>query len=106
MTEKEKGQVSDTYHTFDELYYVKGIMFVSILMSNPDISWRTRKHHDEVINPMYHGMFLAGINTKEGQFTFHLEEEMWEKLNSINTIECSPVYDGHTTMDVTRLLSI
>jgi len=37
-----------------------------------DRSWKSFKHAD---GTMYDGMFIAGIETPEGQYTYHCEEE-------------------------------
>lgn len=44
---KEKGistkNISDGYHTFEELYYQRTILLSIICNTNPNISWKSKK---------------------------------------------------------------
>lgn len=52
---------------------------------------------------MYDGMFIAGIDTPEGQYTYHCENDLWDLFN-IKELEHAPEWDGHEPKDVVRLL--
>lgn len=97
--------VSDSYHTFGELYYFRHVLFATILNSNKDKSWKSLKHHNDEEFPMFDGMFIAGINTEYGQFTFHIEIEYWDMFKC-KEIDRAPEYDGHISEDIVRLLSL
>ena len=43
------AKVSDGYHTFDELYFHRMILFSIICKTFKDSSWRSRKHHDNTM---------------------------------------------------------
>lgn len=94
--------VSDGYHTFDELYYHRGLLFSLVCNQNNEISWKSRKHSD---GTMYNGMFIAGINTPEGQYTYHCENDLWDLFN-VKELEHAPEWDGHKPKDIVRLLSL
>ena len=95
----DKGDISDGYHTFNELYNHRAVLF-SVICKQDKTSWKSRKHHD---GTMYDGMFIAGIGTPYGQCTYHLDNEYWE-LFKVKEIPCAPEWDGHTPDDVlTRL---
>lgn len=97
-----KNIINDGYHTMDELYYHRGLLFSVICSQNIDISWKSRKHSD---GTMYDGMFIAGIDTPEGQYTYHCENDLWD-LFDVKELENSPEWDGHKPKDIVRLLSL
>lgn len=94
--------VSDGYHTFDELYYHRMILFSIVCNSNKDKAWKSWLHDD---GEMFDDMFIVGIKTHEGQYTYHYDKEYWEKFD-VKEIDKAPEWDGHKPEDITRLLSI
>lgn len=64
------GETSDGYHTFNELYHHRAVLFSVIVKAFPDHAWKSRKHHD---GTMYDGMFIVGIETPDGQATYHYD---------------------------------
>jgi hypothetical protein len=94
--EAVKGSTSDGYHTFDELYHHRTVLFSIICKLNPACSWKSKKHFD---GTMYHGMFIAGITTPLGDATYHVEEEEWELFDGVAELEHAPEFDGHTPED-------
>lgn len=97
-----KNSISDGYHTMDELYYHRGVLFSVVCNQNRSLAWKSRKHSD---GTMCDGMFIAGINTPEGQYTYHCENDLWDLFN-IKEIDNAPEWDGHEPKDVTRLVSL
>ena len=98
------GQISDGYHTFDSLYYQRCILFAALVKQNKDKAWKSRNHEDG--EPCFGGgWFIVGINTPEGQYTYHYENKYWVLFNC-KELEKAPKWDGHTDIDVTRLLSL
>ena len=89
------GKFSDGYHTFDELYHHRAVLFSVICKSNLDKAWKSKKHHD---GSMYDGMFIVGIETPDGQATYHYDiDPYWDKyFNLIKEVEYAPEWDGHT----------
>lgn len=57
------GETSDGFHTFDELYRHRAVLFSFIVACFPGASWKSRRHHD---GTMYDGMFIVGIETPWG----------------------------------------
>ena len=98
-----RKQVSDGYHTFDELYYHRMILFSLLLNSHKDISWKAKKHHDGTM--FDEDSFICGIETPEGQYTYHYKLEYWDMFD-VKELEFAPEYDGHKPSDITRLLSL
>ena len=97
-----RKDVSDGYHTFDELYYHRMILFSIICNQNKDISWKSKLHGD---GTMFEGNFIVGIDTPEGQYTYHYHMEYWD-MYDVKELEYAPKYDGHVPKDITRLLGL
>lgn len=95
--------ISDGYHTFEELYYHRMILFSIILNQNPDKAWKSKMHHDGTM--FDDESFICGIETPEGQYTYHYKLEYWDKFK-VEELDFAPEYDGHKPKDITRLLSL
>jgi len=98
------GAMSDGYHTFDDLYYQRLVLFATIVNNNPDISWKSYKHEDGKLC-FGGGWFIVGIDTPEGSYTYHYENKYFDMFKC-KELETAKHWDGHTDKDVTRLLSI
>lgn len=92
-SEKITGETSDGYHTFNELYYHRAVLFSAICRCFPERSWKSRKHHD---GTMYPGMFIVGIETDDGQATYHYDIEPCWDMFPVKELEQAPEWDGHT----------
>ena len=95
---EDKGNTSDGYHTFNELYEHRCLLFISLMCSHQAISWRAKKHED---GTMYDGWFVAGMHLNTGDISYHLPLKVWSLLDgkAIQTFELSPKWDGHTAQD-------
>ena len=102
LTLPNKGELSDGYHTYNELYDHRMILFSIICSQNINLSWKSKLHED---GTMFKDYFIVGINTPEGPFTYHYHIKHWDKFNILE-LEKAPYYDGHTPDDITRLYSI
>lgn len=98
-----RNAVSDGYHTFRELYYHRMVLFSIILNQNKDKAWKAKKHHDGTM--FGDDSFICGIETPEGQYTYHYHLSDWGKFN-VKELEFAPEYDGHKPCDITRLYSL
>lgn len=104
---QDAGSVSDGYHTFDELYHQRAILFATIVNSNPDISWKSLKHEDGNYCFDKNGdWFIVGIDTPEGSYTYHYETDKYWDIFKCQVLKYGKHWDGHTEKDVTRLLSL
>lgn len=98
--------IGDGYHTFDELYEQKIVLFSVICNSYPKLSWKSKKHFDEENDPMFNGCFIVGINTPKGVATYHFKLKYWNEFD-IPELECAPKYDGYSSDEVlTRIKSL
>lgn len=103
LVEKIKtGELSDGYHTFNELYYHRAVLFSVICNSHRNIAWKSKKHHD---GTMYDDMFIVGIDTPQGQYSYHYDMNIWSMFDVIE-LEYAPEWDGHKPSDIERLRSI
>jgi hypothetical protein len=97
------GQVSDGYHTFDELYEHRHALFLALCRQDPNRVWRSKLHAD---GSAFDGWFVMGINEAPGhQITYHLPMRLWEEADFADTIDRAPEWDGHTSADVITRLS-
>lgn len=94
------GNVSDGYHTFNELYEARNTLFIALakMASKEKEVWKSMNHSD---GSNYNGWFILGINKRKGsQITFHLPLAMWDKCKFAETLEKAPAFDGHSSKDV------
>lgn len=87
------GNTSDGYHTFNELYHHRAVLFSVIVRDHPELAWKSKLHHD---GTMYDGMFIVGINTPKGQATYHYDIDPYWEMFDCKELERAPEWDGHT----------
>lgn len=101
----DTNEISDGYHTFEELYEHRIRLFITIckLVQHNHQVWRTRTHSD---GTRWDGWFLLGIGVESGeQITYHLPEKYWVECDFAVYRFSAPEYDGHTSEDVLKRLS-
>jgi hypothetical protein len=109
----DEVSISDGYHTFDELYDHRIILYTALckninevlILENPGKFeiWKSQKHSD---GTNIDGWFVLGIGTDKGkQITYHLPNEKWNKCNFAVALEKAPEFDGHTSEDVLKRIS-
>lgn len=116
---KDVGEVSDGYHTFNELYEHRIVLFIAFCkqlnekinadningVKMAEISgaiWRSKTHSD---GSKWDGWFVLGINREKGiQITYHLPIEKWKETDFAETLDKAPEFDGHTPKDVLERL--
>ena len=105
--DKNMDHVSDGYHTFEQLYHQRAILFAVIVNTYPWLSWKTKKHEDGNYCFDKNGeWFLACIETPKGNYSYHYKTEDYWDLFNCDEIEKAKAFDGHTEKDVDRLLSL
>ena len=100
---KHKGDISDGYHTFNELYDHRAALTAALFKSLPsDMVYKSKKHHD---GTMYDGMFIVGANLPDiGAISYHYDLDPWWDVFNIREVENAPEWDGHTPNDVIERL--
>jgi hypothetical protein len=101
MSDKIDGNTSDGYHTFNELYHQRAVLFAALINGRPE-AWKSLLHSD---GTMFDDYFIVGVTTPEGEYTYHYEMKLWD-LFKVKEISNAPEWDGHTANDVERLLSL
>ena len=98
------GDFSDGFHTFNQLYYQRMMLFAVIVKQNKSKAWKSLKHEDGEYC-FGGGWFIVGIDTPEGSYTYHYQTEYYD-LFDCQELPVAKHWDGHTEEDVTRLLSL
>ena len=100
-------EISDTNHTFGDLYFQRMILFSVLCKTYPEASFITKKHFNNSADPMFNGDFMAGIITDDGVVTFHFKLEYLKYFDGIKEIEEGPKWDKVKPNDsIVRLLSL
>lgn len=98
------GDLSDGYHTFNNLYFQRCMLFKQIVHDHKDRAWKTRFHEDG--EPCFGGgWFLVAIDTPNGAYGYHYEDKYWD-LFDCEELPRAKHWDGYTEKDVDRLLSL
>lgn len=98
------GDVSDGFHTFNELYDHRILLFAVLCALKPQgvTAWRSKIHAD---GTMFDGWFIAGMVLSTGDITYHIPLADWHQFATCLTLEHAPEWDGHTPGDVEERLS-
>ena len=99
--EREKGEVSDGYHTHNELYHYRMLYNAHaargwVAQGLPVVkSWR----HADGDLCFGGGWFIVTATLPTGQVSNHYEEKHWD-LFDVPEVVLPPEWDGHTPEDV------
>lgn len=96
LASEVNGDTSDGYHTFNELYHHRAVLFSVVVAANSSKAWKSKLHHD---GTMYDGMFIVGVDTPQGQATYHYDVEPYWDMFWCRELERAPEWDGHTPDD-------
>lgn len=89
------GDLSDGYHTFNELYDHRALLTAALFVSVWQFSWRSKAHHPDD-QPMYDGYFIAGHSVGGGEITYHYPLKYWDLFDTLETLDHAPKWDGET----------
>lgn len=101
------GQISDGYHTFDELYEHRIQLWITLCRVIPNtFVWRSKIHSD---GTKIDGWFVLGMKVTPGyQITYHLPMSRWGECEfaaqTMDSVGDMPEFDGHTSADVLERL--
>ena len=101
---KDMGEVSDGYHTFNELYYYRMLYNAAFFNLLPkDMVHKSKRHHtgEECFGG---GWFIVMANLPTGQISNHYELKDWD-LFQIPEKECADEWDGHTPQQAAERLN-
>ena len=101
--ETDMGEVSDGYHTFNELYYYRMLYNAAFFNLLPK-EWvhKSKRHHngEECFGG---GWFIVMANLPTGQISNHYELKDWD-LFKIPEKEFADEWDGHTPQEAAERL--
>ncbi len=99
----DKGEISDGYHTFNELYYYRMLYNAAFFNLLPK-EWvhKSRKHHtgEECFGG---GWFIVMAELPTGQISNHYEMKDWD-LFDIPEKDVANEWDGHTPQEAAERL--
>lgn len=104
---EDKGNISDGYHTFNELYKYRLLynagMFNELAKQGLYDVHKSKRHSDGTIPFGNENWFIVQAELPTGQISNHYEMKDWELFN-IPEKEKANHYDGHTPQDVAKRL--
>jgi len=104
----DKGEVSDGYHTFNELYEYRMLynaaFFNTVALFGLYDVHKSRKHSDGCYPFGNSNWFVVMAELPTGQISNHYEMKDWDKFQ-IPEKECANAWDGHTPKDVAERLA-
>lgn len=99
--EQDMGEVSDGYHTFNELYYYRMLYNAAFFNLLPK-EWvhKSKRHHtgEECFGG---GWFIVMANLPTGQVSNHYELKDWD-LFKVPEKEIADEWDGHTPQEAAK----
>lgn len=96
--------VSDGFHTFNDLYEQRMYLFAALVNAHKNKAWKSLRHEDGEY--CFGGdWFIVGIDTPEGSYTYHYSIQYWDVFDC-QILPRAKHWDGHTDKDVTRLMSL
>ena len=99
------GYLSDGFHTFNGLYEQRMILFAALVKAYKGKAWKSYRHEDGEYC-FGGGWFIVGIDTPEGSYTYHYENNYWDMFHCMD-LPRGKHWDGHTEADAeTRLMSL
>lgn len=99
----DMGEVSDGYHTFNELYYYRMLYNAAFFNFLPkDWVHKSKRHHtgEECFGG---GWFIVMANLPTGQVSNHYELKDWD-LFKVPEKEFADEWDGHTPQEAAKRL--
>jgi len=104
--EKDMGQVSDGYHTFNELYEFRKLYNAALFNEwthKRGLNVHKSKRHSTGEDCFGGGWFIVMATLPTGQISNHYELKDWD-LFKIPEFKMSDEWDGHTAQDVAERL--
>lgn len=98
------GKVSDGYHTFDELYEHRHLLFINLLKMMKELGYETFYSYYHSDGSCYTGWFIAGVTINGKQITYHIPERLAYLCEDLPVLDKAPKFDGHTSDDVLERL--
>ena len=101
--EQDMGEVSDGYHTFNELYYYRMLYNAAFFNLLPKGWVHKSKRHNTGEECFGGGWFIVMANLPTGQISNHYELKDWD-LFKVPEKEFADEWDGHTPQEAAKRL--
>ena len=101
--EQDMGEVSDGYHTFNELYYYRMLYNAAFFNHLPKGWVHKSKRHNTGEECFGGGWFIVMANLPTGQISNHYELKDWD-LFKVPEKEFADKWDGHTPQEAAKRL--
>lgn len=98
-----EGQVSDGYHTFDELYDFRRAYNAALVNTHKYPCIKSYRHSDGELC-FGGGWFVVQMQLPTGQISNHYENKYWDEFDC-EVRERADEWDGHTDKDVLERLT-
>lgn len=95
--------VTDGYHSFDELYEHRCLLFIALMKQMPDKAFWAHKNNK---GEEWNGWIICAIETDHGQISYHVPERHIVLLSGIREKDRNNTYDGHTSDNVLERLKM
>lgn len=89
------GDISDGYHTFDELYEHRVVLYMALAKAS---NWPAFYKLD------YEEWFCLFLETPKGQVSYHLPNKYLDNVKTFAVLSPDHIWDGHTSADVLERL--
>lgn len=99
----DKGEISDGFHTFNELYYYRMLYNAAFFNMLPKSRVHKSKKHNDGEECFGGGWFIVMANLPTGQISNHYELKDWD-LFQIPEKERADKWDGHTPQEAAERL--
>lgn len=90
------GDISDGYHTFNELYEHRNLLFINLCLNSPMPCW-IKKEED------FPGYFCLYLKLFSGQISYHIPNK-YRYLIEDRATGYPEQWDGHSSLDVIERL--
>lgn len=100
---EDKGEISDGYHTFNELYYYRMLYNAAFFNMLPKEWVHKSKRHNDGEECFGGGWFIVMANLPTGQISNHYELKDWD-LFQVPEKEIADKWDGHTPQEAAERL--
>lgn len=105
------SDVSDGYHTFEELYQHRAALtaaFCNLATLYPEEQVtvvKSKLHHDGTMFDNETFIVVITLPYDIGQVSYHYNVRLWDWFRDVKEVDRAPVYDGHTPeMTIERLI--
>ena len=99
---RTKGNISDGYHTFRELYDDRAHLLAIISLGLKDDMWISKLHHDGTM--FDDSTFIIGIDVGAIDIRYHLNTRHWSLFSgSVKELDRAPEWHGEDNSATAQL---